>query len=125
MGTEIIKNGYKFKIGRRRTQITTYENMKLQTTQPVKENKPKKIRLNIPSDYAAFNYYNRMKQRRRVLEELCYNNFSVTEATMLTLTFAESPDTGKSFTDIAEAHHEFKKFIQRVNSHYDNCCSAN
>lgn len=120
MGTEIIKNGYKFKIGRRRTQITTYENMKLQTTQPVKEDKPKKIRPNIPSDYAALNYYNRMKKRRNVLEELCYNNFSMTEATMLTLTFAGSPDTGKSFTDIAEAHHEFKKFIQRVNSHYDN-----
>lgn len=120
MGEEIIKNGYKFKIGRYRTQITTYENMRLQTTQPIKEGKPKKIKPNIPSDYAAYNYHNRMKQRRKALEELCYNSFSETESVMLTLTFAVSTDTIISYTDIAAAHHEFKKFIQRVNDHYDN-----
>lgn len=120
MAKEIIKNGYKFKIGRHRTQITTYENMQLQTTQPIKKEKPKKIKPNIPSNYAAFNYYNRMKQRRKALKELCYNNFTITDVTMLTLTFGASLDIGKSFTNITTAHQEFKKFIQRVNDHYDN-----
>ncbi|MCM1542123.1 MAG: hypothetical protein NC121_12810 [Blautia sp.] len=119
MGTEIIKNGYKFRIGRHRTQITTYENMKLQTTQPAREGKPRKIRPNIPSSYAAYNYHNRTKQRRKALRELCHNNFSGTGAVMLTLTFA-STTPGKSFTDITAAHREFKKFIQRMNGHYDN-----
>lgn len=120
MGTEMIKNGYKFKIGRHRTHITTYENMQLQTTQPIKKDKPKKIKPSIPSQYKDFNYYNRMKQRRKALKELCYNNFDTTNVTMLTLTFDSTLNTEKSFTDIQTAHYEFKKFIQRVNDHYDN-----
>lgn len=121
MGTEIIKNAYKIKIGRHRTQVTTYENMRLQTTQPIKEEKPKKIKPSIPSNYAALNYHNRMKQRRKALKELCYNNFAMTKVSMVTLTFdSAAHNTGKSFTDLATAHNEFKKFIQRVNDHYDN-----
>lgn len=120
MGIETIKNAYKFKIGRHKTHITTYENMQLQTTQPIKKEKPKKIKPSIPSDYAGFNYYNRVRQRRKMLEELCYNNFAMTKTTMLTLTFNPALNKEKSFTDISTAHHEFKKFIQRVNDHYDN-----
>ncbi len=43
MGEEYIKDGFKLKIGRRRTHITTYENMILQTTQPIKESKEWKL----------------------------------------------------------------------------------
>lgn len=120
MGTEMIKNAYKIKIGRHRTQVTTYENMQLQTTQPIKKDKPKKIKPNIPSDYAKFNYYNRMKQRRRILTELCFNNFAIPNVSMLTLTFDQKQSTEKSYTDIKVTHQEFKKFIQRVNSHYQD-----
>ena len=52
--TEFIENGYKIKISRKRTRVTTYENMQLQTTKPIKSNKPKKIKPTIPSDYAEF-----------------------------------------------------------------------
>lgn len=47
MGVEYIEGGFKLKIGRRRTQVTTYENMPLQTTQPVKKDKQKEIKRNI------------------------------------------------------------------------------
>ncbi len=65
MGVEYIEGGFKLKFGRRRTQVTTYENMPLQTTQPVKKDKQKEIKRNIPSDYANFNYHNRMKKGGR------------------------------------------------------------
>ena len=52
MGVEIIKGAYKIKMGRHRTQVTTYENLTLQTTHPIKEDKQKKIKPTIPSDYA-------------------------------------------------------------------------
>lgn len=122
MGTEIIKNAYKIKVGRRRTQITTYQNLTLQTTHPVKENKPKKIKPSIPSDYAGFNYYNRMKKRRSEIRELCFNNFATPNVEMITLTFDQKQSPEKSFTDIGVAHREFKKFIQRVNNHYQDFC---
>lgn len=120
MDTELIENAYKIKIGRNRTQITTYENMQLVTSQPIKKDKPKKIKPNIPSDYAEFNYYNRMKQRRKIIKELCYNNFEIPNAVMLTLTFDAKQSPEKSFADLKTTHREFKKFIQRVNSHYQD-----
>lgn len=90
------------------------------TSQPIKKDKPKKIKPNIPSDYANFNYYNRMKQRRKIIKELCYNNFEIPNVVMLTLTFDEKQSPGKSFADVQTTHREFKKFIQRVNSHYQD-----
>lgn len=59
-GAEYIENGYKIKISRKRTRVTTYENMRLHTTKPIKSGKQKKIKPTIPSDYAGFNYHNRM-----------------------------------------------------------------
>ena len=56
---EQIINGFRIKMSRKRTHVTTYENMILQTTQPIKKDKQKKIKPSIPSDYAGFNYYNR------------------------------------------------------------------
>ena len=56
MGVEIIKGAYKIKMGRHRTQVITYENLTLQTTHPIKEDKQKKIKPTIPSDYAGYNY---------------------------------------------------------------------
>ena len=120
MGEEYIKDGFKIKIGRKRTHITTYENMKLQTTQPVKKDKQKKIKPSIPSDYANFNYHNRMKKRRQEIREICWNNFDLPHVVMLTLTFDQKNNTEKNFTHLEEAHREFKKFIQRVNSHYQD-----
>ncbi len=118
MGEEYIKDGFKIKIGRKRTHVTTYENMVLQTTQPIKKDKPKKIKPSIPSDYANYNYHNRMKKRRQTVRELCWNNFDLPHVVMLTLTFDQSSQPKKEFTHIKTAHYEFKKFIQRVNSHY-------
>ncbi len=120
MGEEYIKDGFKLKIGRRRTHVTTYENMILQTTQPIKKDKQKKIKPSIPSDYANFNYYNRMKKRRREVKEICWNNFDLPFVVMLTLTFDQKNHREKNFTRIETAHKEFKKFIQRVNSHYQD-----
>ena len=120
MATENIKNAYKIKIGRRRTHITTYENLQLQTTQQIKKDKPQTIKKNIPSEYAKFNYYNRMKQRRKVIKELCYNNFEIPNVVMLTLTFDSKKNPEKAYTDIEITHYEFKKFIQRVNNHYQD-----
>ncbi|MCM1219508.1 MAG: hypothetical protein NC548_33935 [Lachnospiraceae bacterium] len=120
MAEEYIKDGFKIKIGRRRTHITTYENMVLQITQPVKKDKPKKIKKSVPSNYADCNYRNRMKKRRREVREICWNNFDLPYVVMLTLTFDQNSQKEKNFTHIETAHHEFKKFIQRVNSHYQD-----
>lgn len=110
----IIKDGYKIVIGRNRTRITTYENLRLQTTHPLDESKPKKIKPSIPSDYADHNYYNRQRQRRETVRELAYNSFEFLNATMITLTF------DRPMTDLTEAHKIFYRFIKRVNDHYDN-----
>lgn len=122
MGIEYVKNGYKITISRNRTHVTTYQDMRLQTTHPIKEDKPKKIKPTIPSNYADHNYYNRMKNRRKVIREICMNNFALPNVVMITLTFDQTKSAGpeKSYTDISSTHYEFKKFIQRINSHYDN-----
>ena len=39
---------------------------------------------------------------------------------MLTLTFDGRLQPEKQFSDIKTTHKEFKKFVQRVNDHYDN-----
>lgn len=114
MGEHIIKNGYKLVISRNRTRITTYENLRIQTTNPIKENKPKKILPSIPSDYKDFNYHNRIKMRRDKIRELAYNSFQAESSVMLSLTFENEQ------FDLTDAHRKFKRFIQRVNSHYDN-----
>ena len=83
MGTTNIKNAYKIKIGRKHTQVITYENLQLVTSRPLKKKNPKKIKKQIPnlpeqiSDYAGYNYYNRMKKRRAKVRELCHNNFDI------------------------------------------------
>ncbi|MBO5337526.1 MAG: hypothetical protein J6A94_10405 [Lachnospiraceae bacterium] len=118
MGEHIIPQGYKLVIGRRRTRVVTYENLRIQTTHPIKEDKPKKIKPSIPSDYAAYNYYNRIKQRRDTIRELAYNNFEHVYSILITLTFDTTSQ--KDFTIIDNAHAAFKTFIQRVNHHYTN-----
>lgn len=118
MAENILPQGYKIILGRRRTRIVAYENLRLQTTQPIKEDKPKKIKPSIPSNYADFNYYNRMKQRRDTIRELAYNNFENVYSTMITLTFES--DKNQNFTNLDNAHKAFKTFIQRINHHYNN-----
>ena len=86
-GAEYIENGYKIKISRKRTRVTTYENMRLHTTKPIKSGKQKKIKPTIPSDYAGFNYHNRMKNRRSTIREICYNSFDIPNVVMITLTY--------------------------------------
>lgn len=119
MAKVYIKDGFKFRISRKRTHVTTYENMPLQSTEPIKEGKEKKRKPSIPSNYASFNYYNRMKQRRGAIKELCWNNFDLPYVVMLTLTY-DTEGKDQQFTNLGESHKNFKKFIQRVNSHYDN-----
>lgn len=110
----IIKDGYKIVIGRKRTRITTYENLLLHTTHPIDENKPKKIKPSIPSSYADHNYWLRQKKRRETVRELAYNSFEYLNATMITLTF------NRPMLYLTEAHKIFNNFIKRVNDHYDN-----
>ena len=52
-----------------------------------------------------------------MFKEMAYNSFDEKRSVMLTLTF--SPEHGE-YTEISKAHREFKKFIQRVNSHYND-----
>ena len=117
---EFIKDGYRIKIGRNRTHITTYENMQLNTTHPIKEGKKKEIKPSIPSAYAEFNYYNRNKQRASTLREIVYNSFDIPNVVMITLTYDTNKIDDTIATDLEQSHYVFKKFIQRVNSHYDN-----
>lgn len=121
MAATYIANGYKLKISRHRTHITTYEDMRLQTTAPLKKDKPKKIKPSIPSNYADCNYYARKRNRRRVVKEIIYNNFALPNVVMITLTFDQKKaQQNQSYTDLSYTHYEFKKFIQRVESHYDD-----
>ena len=121
MAVTYVQNGYKLKIGRHRTHITTYEDMRLQTTAPLKKDKPKKIKPSIPSNYADCNYYARKRNRRRVVKEIIYNNFALPNVVMITLTFDQkNAKETQSYTDLSKAHYEFKKFIQRIESHYDD-----
>lgn len=113
-----IENAYKLKIGRKRTQITTYENLQLATSEPIKPETPKKIKKQVPklpseeSAFAGYNYYKRMKKRREVIKELAYNNFDVPNVVMITLTFSGG------YEELAVANHEFNLFTKRLNSHY-------
>lgn len=120
MDNREIVSGFKIKIGRRRTTFTTCENMVLQATKPIKADKEPKLKPSIPSNYAEFNYYNRNKQRRRRVKEMCFNNFNPPEVVMLSLTFDPEKFPKNSLTDIEFTNREFKKFIQRVNNHYEN-----
>ena len=61
-----------------------------------------------------------MKKRRQEIREICWNNFDLPDVVMLTLTFDQKGNVDKNFTQLEDAHREFKKFIQRVNSHYEN-----
>lgn len=61
-----------------------------------------------------------MKKRRQVIRELCNNNFSIPNVSMVTLTFDQANNPNKDFKDINTAHKEFDKFIRRINNHYDN-----
>lgn len=116
MSETIIKQGYKLELGRKRTRITTYENLRLHTVKPTKtakKEKKKEIKSSVPSAYADYNYYNRIKSRRNKIRELAYNSFEYKSAVMITLTF-DTPTR-----ELQQAHKKFKQFIQRVNSHYD------
>jgi hypothetical protein len=94
--------------------------MQLQTTNPIKSNKKKKIKPSIPSDYAGYNYHNRMKYRRETIREICNNNFEIPNVVMLTLTYDSTKLTPTVCSNLEQSHYEFKKFVQRVNSHYEN-----
>ncbi len=61
-----------------------------------------------------------MKKRRREVKEICWNNFDLPYVVMLTLTFDQKNHKEKNFACLETAHKEFKKFIQRVNSHYQD-----
>ena len=120
MDNREIVSGFKIKIGRHRTTFTTCENMVLQATKPIKADKEPKLKPSIPSDYANYNYYNRNKQRRKSVREMCFNSFKPPIVVMLSLTFDPTKFPENSLTEIEYTNREFKKFIQRVNDHYEN-----
>lgn len=119
MATEYVKQGYKITIGRKHVSITTYENLPIQTSQPIKKDKPKKIKPSIPSNYADFNYYKRRKERRKKLKALGENNFDEKKSVSITLTFDACKNKSLNYTDLGTAHKCFYNFIKRVNDHYD------
>ena len=120
MDGRLIENAYKLKIGRRRTRVTTYENLVLKT--PKLQDTPQKTKQNTsnPSKYCEFNYGKRMKMRRQTIRELCNNNFETPNVAMVTLTFDQASHLDKDFKDIIIAHKEFDKFIRRIHNHYDD-----
>lgn len=120
MDSREIVSGFKIKIGRHRTTFTTCENMVLQATKPIKEGKEPKLKPSIPSDYANYNYYLRNKKRRKSVKEMCFNNFAPSMVSIVSLTFDPKKFPENSLTDIEFTNVEFKKFIQRVNEHYEN-----
>lgn len=116
MASVEIKNGYKITISRHRTRVTTYENLLVQASQPIKEGKKPERKPSIPSDYAEFNYYNRRKKRCQKIKELSWNNFEKGKSCMVTLTFRDV----EQYTNYDKAYSEFKRFIKRMNSHFSN-----
>ncbi|MBO5449912.1 MAG: hypothetical protein J5994_11410 [Ruminococcus sp.] len=69
--------------------------------------------------YAALNYAKRIKTRAKKVKEICRNTFGIGKSMFLTLTFDPKMFNANDIKDIRFTHKEFKKFIKRVNGHYD------
>ena len=119
-------DGYKIKAGRKRTQVTTYQDMPLHRIHPAKKKKKKTGTSDTsgtsgtPSSYADYNYHNRMNKRRNTIQEIFHNNFDIPHVVMLSLTYDTTKLSSSICSNLEQSHREFKKFIQRVCSHYDN-----
>lgn len=117
MAEQFIENAYKIILGKNRTRIVAYENLRIQKNEAIPK-MTKEEQQTYSSKYIWYNYKKRLRTRRETLREIAYNNFNQNMSTMITLTF--EPKEGVDFTNLQVAHREFKKFIQRMMSHYDN-----
>lgn len=124
---ENLEYGVKFEICANCIKIREYSNLKINVADGVPAPRKKKkideeeIGLGDYADIADdektikmrnYNYMRRMRQRHAELKEMVANNFETGQCCFLTLTFKEK------VTDLTDALHEFKKFIQRMHRRY-------
>lgn len=119
MADRFIDAGFKIEISKRKTRVTTYENLVLRYKHDDWEQRKDKKEKDEKSSYEDLNYYKRLKKRKKTIDEMCYNNFEIPNTVMITLTF-DGKKNEKDYTQLDVTHCEFKKFIQRINSRYDN-----
>ena len=119
MADRFIDAGFKIEISKRKTRVTTYENLVLRYKHDDWEQRKDKKEKDEKSSYEDLNYYKRLKKRKKTIDEMCYNNFEIPNTVMITLTF-DGKKNKKDYTQLDVTHCEFKKFIQRINSRYDN-----
>ncbi len=114
-GTKIIK-------GKKSTMVLKYRNSAV-TEHSGKRKKDKDKCAISPKTEAQIRIISRQKfkkyirVRTKTVKDYCVNNFGVNSMSV-NLTFDPELFPTKDFTDIETAHKEFKKFIQRINSHY-------
>lgn len=111
---EIIQ-GIKFRISRQGTEVIDCENMVFNTN----FGKDIKYDRDTVGKYADFNYAKRVKIRAQKVREICKNNFEAGKAMFVTLTFDPKRFDSDSLNILAFTHGEFKKFIKRVNGHFE------
>lgn len=130
-----VREGVKIRISRNKTTMSIYENSpvlvygkskKLTSSSKCKKKadsskqKKKKNQFSSePSLYAEINYVRRQQKRIRTVKEICNNNFRK-GSVIVNLTFDPLLFIGKDLHDIEITHAEFKKFIKRINDHYEN-----
>lgn len=85
-----------------------------------KRKKNAKPAAGIRSKYFALNQYSKYKKAHRKVRNLCINNFHEDNALHVSLTFDSKKFPQKDFKDLETAREEFRDFIKRMTSHYDN-----
>lgn len=108
-------HGIKFKISRHGTEVIDCENMVFNTD----FGKLMQHDSNVVGKYADYNYAKRIKTRAKKVKEICRNNFEAGKAMFVTLTFNPKLFDKTSLNDLSFTHGEFKKFIKRVNTHFE------
>ncbi len=74
----------------------------------------------IRSDYFDLNQHRKYTRTSRKVRNLCRNNFHEDNALHVILTFDSKKFPQKDFHDLETARSEFRKFIKRMDEHYDN-----
>lgn len=110
-----IVHGIKFKISRHGTEVIDCENMVFNTD----FGKQMQHDQNVVGKYADFNYAKRIKKRAQKVRDICKNSFEAGKAMFVTLTFNPKLFDKTSLNDLSFTHSEFKKFIKRVNTHFE------
>lgn len=114
--------GLKIIIGARKAHVVVFEDMRPPAIIPQASKENRKYYRARPSQFAEYNYKKRLQERREAFYSMVYNNFQPLHSVMVTLTFGEDkPEIAMKadYTDLDICHKQFKKFIQRLNYHYD------